>query len=98
MKKTLDSFRKVALWEGISAILLFFVAMPLKYGMDMPLAVTILGYIHGLLFILFLLMLVIVGSKYKWSTGVYVICFIACIVPFGTFVLDAKFLKPLSLK
>jgi integral membrane protein len=98
MKKSLSLFRKVAFWEGLSAVLLFFAAMPMKYLADMNWAVSVMGNIHGFLVILFLVFMIIVGQKYKWSTGVYVVCVVASIIPFGTFVLDAKFLKPLSLK
>jgi hypothetical protein len=40
----------------------------------------------------------IVGSKYKWGAMMYVIALIAAIIPFGTFVYEKKFLKPLSEK
>lgn len=39
--------------EGVSTLVLFFIAMPLKYGFDQPMAVTYVGWIHGVLFISF---------------------------------------------
>ncbi len=98
MKDTLNTFRKIAFWEGVSALILFIVAMPMKYVFDMEIGVKIFGNIHGFLVVLFLLFMVIVGTKYKWSMGVYVVCIVASIIPGATFVLDSKFLKPLSLK
>ena len=46
----LGRLRLLSIVEGISTLVLFFVAMPLKYAADMPLAVTIAGMIHGFLF------------------------------------------------
>ena len=46
--------RRASFVEGISALLLFFVAMPLKYGFGMPEAVRVIGMAHGLLFVAFI--------------------------------------------
>jgi integral membrane protein len=51
---SLRRLRAVALLEGVSYLLLLFVAMPLKYFWEMPLAVRIVGSLHGMLFIVFL--------------------------------------------
>ena len=74
--------------EGVSYLLLLGVAMPLKYLADMHMAVKIVGWAHGLLFILLMLMLVVCFSrlKLKWT----VITFIAALLPFGPFVIDHK--------
>ena len=52
--KLLQFFRKVALLEGISLIVLMGIAMPLKYVWDQPEAVRIVGWIHGILFIVYI--------------------------------------------
>ena len=51
--KSLNLFRKIAIAEGISYILLLFIAMPLKYWANMPQAVKYTGWAHGLLFVLY---------------------------------------------
>ncbi|WP_246163557.1 DUF3817 domain-containing protein [Sphingobacterium humi] len=51
-------FQQVALWEAISTILLFFVAMPLKYFAGIPEAVRVAGSIHGFLVVLFVVLLI----------------------------------------
>ncbi len=81
----LDFFRKVSLVEGVSAILLYFVAMPLKYLADMPMAVKVVGSIHGALFLVFLVALLRVWVADKWPFGKVVIGFIAGNLPFGAF-------------
>jgi len=60
--QTSSIFSKVALAEGISYILLLFVAMPLKYLFDMPLAVKYTGWAHGLLFVLYIALCTFLGS------------------------------------
>jgi integral membrane protein len=45
--------RFVGFVEGVSYLVLLFIAMPLKYWAGMPLAVRVVGMLHGVLFILF---------------------------------------------
>ena len=61
MKKNLHWFRKTGIAEGISFLVLLLVAMPLKYFAGIPIAVTIVGSVHGILFIAF--MVLALGSK-----------------------------------
>lgn len=89
----MKGLRPLALLEGISLILLLFIAMPLKYGFDWPLGVEVIGMAHGLLFIAYALALALVGLPAKWSLKVLVICFVAAFVPFGTFYVDRKYFK-----
>lgn len=80
--------RYTAMAEGVSYLLLLGVAMPLKYLADMPMAVKVVGWAHGLLFILLMLLLVVCFPrlKFKWTA----ITFIAALLPFGPFVIDHK--------
>jgi integral membrane protein len=89
-KSSLASFRSVALLEGISFLVLLGIAMPLKYYAGMPQAVKVVGWAHGVLFVAYILTLVSVTIERRWSFGRVVIAFIASLVPFGTFWLDAK--------
>lgn len=89
----LGRFRLIALLEGISTLTLFFIAMPLKHFAGQPLAVTYVGWAHGALFILFLLALIPVAIERSWSWTNVGWSFLASLLPFGTFVLDAKLLR-----
>jgi integral membrane protein len=91
--KTFHTFRKIALIEGISFLLLLFIAMPLKYAAGMPLAVTIVGSIHGGLFIAFMIWMYLVYDQYNKTLGWMAKAFLASIVPFGTFILDKQWKK-----
>ncbi|HRO42243.1 MAG TPA: DUF3817 domain-containing protein [Flavipsychrobacter sp.] len=81
-------FRRVAFWEGISYLVLLFVAMPLKYFADMPKAVSIVGGAHGALFVAFGGLAVWVMEEYKMKFKWLAIAMIASIIPFGTFVME----------
>lgn len=86
-------FRLIAVIEGISYLILLGVAMPLKYGLNKPEAVKYLGWAHGVLFVIFCVLLVRVWIRYKWSFIKTTIAFIASLLPFATFVLDKRLKK-----
>ncbi|WP_224244732.1 DUF3817 domain-containing protein [Hyalangium gracile] len=90
LKTPLERFRAVALLEGLSFVVLLFIAMPLKYLADMPLAVRLVGMAHGVLFLLYLPALFEVAVAHRWSFLRGVVAFAASLVPFGTFVLEAS--------
>ena len=60
-------FRLTALLEGISYILLLFIAVPIKYLWDDPTYVKLLGMPHGILFIGYILLSIVGKSRYKWT-------------------------------
>lgn len=90
LKTPLGRFRAVALLEGLSFVVLLFIAMPLKHFAGMPLAVRVVGLTHGLLFVLFLFALMEVAIAYRWSPARVLGALGASLLPFGTFVLDAR--------
>ncbi|HYD20212.1 MAG TPA: DUF3817 domain-containing protein [Flavipsychrobacter sp.] len=86
----LKRFRQVAVLEGVSYLLLLFIAMPLKYMADMPEAVKYTGWAHGILFILYAILLVQCWQNYGWKFGKAALIFIASLLPFAPFVVDRK--------
>ena len=93
MNTPLGRFRVIGILEGISYLVLLGIAMPLKYFLDVPAAVKIVGALHGLLFVLYILALAHVTLKNRWSIIRVIGAFIASLLPFGNFVLDAKLKK-----
>jgi len=87
-------FRLIAFMEGLSYIVLLFIAMPLKYLANEPSMVRIVGGIHGFLCVLFIILMLIVWLEKKWSFKTVVLVFLSSLVPFGTFYIDHKILKP----
>jgi integral membrane protein len=82
--------RLLALMEGVSFLLLLFIAMPLKYFADLPLAVKYVGWAHGLLFVLFGLTLAYVFFKDSWPFWRGGLVFMAALIPFGPFLIDHR--------
>ena len=82
----------IALAEGTSFLILLCIAMPMKYFLGMPLAVRVVGSIHGLLFLLYVARLVSLRTTYEWDNKFSLQAFIASILPFGTFLFD-KYLR-----
>jgi len=74
--------------EGISYLLLLGVAMPLKYLAGMPAMVQVVGWIHGLLFTLFVAAVLEVWRRLRWPPMRVLGALVAAVLPFGTFVLD----------
>lgn len=93
MKKTFYWFRKIALAEGISFLVLLLIAMPLKYAANIPIAVTIAGALHGILFISFIILAWEVKSDLKKPMSWFGKAFLASILPFGTIVMDKHWKK-----
>jgi integral membrane protein len=93
MFSLLNIFRIVAFLEGISYILLLFIAVPIKYLMDDPQYVKLLGMPHGLLFVAYIALALVVGNELKWPKKTLGIVLLASILPFGTFYIDKKYLK-----
>lgn len=89
--------RMAGISEGISYILLLFIAMPLKYFAGLPQAVWYIGWVHGLLFMLFILALIYVTITLEWNFKKVIVAFIAALLPFGTFILDRSLRKQESL-
>jgi integral membrane protein len=93
MKKAYRRFRLIAKWEGYSYLALLGIAMPLKYVANLPIAVTIIGSIHGFLFVAMGILALDVRQEAKHSFLWVLTAFIASIVPFGTFYWDKKWEK-----
>lgn len=86
--KTFSVFRKIAFAEGVSFMILLLLAMPLKYFANLPVAVTVVGGLHGLLFVVFMALALAVIIQYKKSIWWLLTSFIASIIPLGTFWMD----------
>ncbi len=93
IKPSLHLFRIIAIAEGISFLVLLCIAMPLKYFMDIPVAVKIAGYIHGFLFIAFVSLAWTVKNNLDKNSLWFIKAFLAALLPFGTFVLDKSLKK-----
>lgn len=83
-------FCAIAFWEGVSYLLLLFVAMPLKYAAGWPLAVKYTGWAHGVLFIAYVMLLIACWLREDWSAKRVIGFFIASLLPFVPFWVEAR--------
>ena len=88
LQTSIGRLRLIGMAEGTSLLVLLFIAMPLKYLAGKPGAVQVIGWLHGLLFVLFMLAVLVVYFQRSWPFKRLVFAFLAAFLPFGTFVFD----------
>ena len=93
LKTSLGRLRILAFVEGVSFLLILFVTMPLKYLFDQPEPNKVIGMGHGVLFIAYCLLVLVVGINRGWSWKVIGLSLLASIIPFGTFWADKKYFR-----
>lgn len=86
----INNLRLLAIIEGVSLLTLFFVAMPLKYYFNLPEAVTVVGWVHGLLFMGFVFYAVAVAQKIKLPDSMLFMLIVSSMLPFGMVYMDRK--------
>lgn len=89
----INIFRIVAFLEGVSYILLLFIAVPIKYWGGDEQWVKLLGMPHGLLFVGYILLSFFIKKQKSWNNTDFFIVLVCSILPFGTFYIDWKYLK-----
>ena len=82
--------RVISVLEGLSYLLLLGVAMPLKYLAGVHELVSVIGMIHGLLFVVYAFAALNLWLELRWSPLWFLGAMFASIVPFGTFLIDAR--------
>jgi integral membrane protein len=90
LRTPIGRLRVIAFIEGVSFLLLLGVAMPLKYFAGLPATVKIAGWIHGVLFMLYLFAVAEVTIRRRLSLVLAFGALVASLIPFGTFALDAR--------
>jgi integral membrane protein len=88
----LTILKKIAVIEGIS-YLLFAVTVPLKRIYDYHWPNKIVGMSHGILFILYILLVYINSKSERWNWKTKALLYLASVIPFGTFIVEKKILK-----
>ena len=86
-KTAVGRLRIVAFLEGCSYLLLGF-TMILKYKFGMPQPNYVVGLAHGILFVLYIVLVLQVSFLKRWNLVKIFGAFLASLVPFGTFYAD----------
>ena len=84
--------RIVGLLEGTSFLVLLLIAMPMKYFANMPMPVSIVGGMHGFLFVAYVALALLATVAFRWPVGRLLLALAASVIPTGTFWFDRKLL------
>lgn len=93
LKSALGRLRLTGYAEGISFLLLLGIAMPLKYLADWPLAVRVVGMAHGILFLLYVWLVIQTAMDLRWEWRRIALALIASLLPAGPFIFDRRIYK-----
>lgn len=94
---SIKTFRYVALAEATSFLLLL-VATIVKHSQDAPEGVQILGPIHGILFLAYVVLALAVRAEQRWSAQATIGVLAGAVLPFGGFVVDRWLTRTGQLK
>jgi integral membrane protein len=92
-KARVSNLRLIGFIEGVSFLVLLLIAMPLKYFLDFPMAVKITGWIHGILFMLYVAAVFMAVKAMQWNWFYVLVALAASLIPIGTFILDTSLRK-----
>ena len=92
----LKIFRIIAFLEGLSYVLLLFIAVPIKYLNNDPSYVKMLGMPHGLLFMGYIALAIVLRTDNQWIKNNFFMVLMASVIPFGTFVIEKKLNKTIQ--
>lgn len=86
-------FRCIAALEGLSYFYLLIVGVPVKYFYNNPAIVKDFGMPHGILFVLYCIMVFMVNDKYNWNKRQTLTILLLSVIPFGTFYGDYRYFR-----
>lgn len=90
LKTPLGRLRLIAFVEGVSFLVVLFITMPLKYGLQLHEPNLYVGMLHGVLFVLYIFAVLQMAVAHRWTVKKIALSFLASIIPFGTFWADKK--------
>ncbi|OHV33037.1 hypothetical protein BCD49_28240 [Pseudofrankia sp. EUN1h] len=88
MAKALTRYRALAYIVGVVLVTLVLVAVPLKYAADTPQLVQTIGPIHGVLYIVYLLVTFDLATKTRLPFRRTVLVMLAGTIPFVSFIAE----------
>ena len=93
----LQKFRLINKIEGISFIILLFIAMPLKYSFGYPIATKVVGMLHGLLVFAFIYQIIEAKKEDGFMLKETAFYSILSLIPFGSFYTDKLLAKKMTI-
>lgn len=93
----LQKFRLINKIEGISFIILLFIAMPMKYSFGYPMATKVVGMLHGLLVFAFIYQIIEAKKEAGFTLKETALYTILSLIPFGSFYTDKLLAKKMTI-
>jgi integral membrane protein len=90
MNEAIHALRRTGIVEAISFCVLLFIAMPLKHSAGFPLAVKIAGWLHGIFFVAYCIVLYRAQKVCRWPLSRSALLFGSAVIPFGPFYMDRR--------
>jgi integral membrane protein len=90
VRASLLFYRTLAYVVGVGLIILVLVGVPLKYLADSPGVVSVVGPLHGFLYMVYLVATVNLAFRARWSPVKTVLVMLAGTIPFVSFVAERK--------
>ena len=93
----LQKFRLINKIEGISFIILLFIAMPMKYSFGYPIATKVVGMLHGLLVFAFIYQIIEAKKEAGFTLKETALYSILSLIPFGSFYTDKLLARKMTI-
>jgi integral membrane protein len=93
----LKKFRLINKIEGISFLILLFIAMPMKYSFGYPMATKVVGMLHGLLVFAFIYQIIEAKKEAGFTLKETAIYSVLSLIPFGSFYTDKLLAKKMTI-
>lgn len=90
MKAALTRYRVIAYLVGVGLIVLVLIGVPLEYGADKPQLASVVGPIHGFLYIVYVIAALDLSMKMHWPLKRTILICLAGTIPFLSFVAERK--------
>jgi len=90
LKTPLGRYRLLAYIVGVGLVVLVFVGVPLRYGLDFPYIAKYVGMLHGFLYIVYCVACLELVLRYRLHVVRLLLMAAAGFVPFLSFVMERK--------
>lgn len=92
LDQQVKTFKWVSILEGVSFLVLLLIAMPLKYVWEAPQMVEVVGMLHGILFVLYIIGAFWLARALEWNLKTLFVVCISSVLPLGPFYVEKKYL------
>jgi integral membrane protein len=92
LDQQVKTFKWISILEGTSFLVLLLIAMPLKYIWEAPQMVEVVGMLHGILFVLYILGAFWLARALDWNLKTLFVVCISSVLPLGPFYVEKKYL------